>query len=287
MTGTTPRAEAAADDFAPDSPPAPTGAAGFGRLVQGFHALKLEGLLMLLGLAAAWEIATFFLPPFLFPSLQTIGAGIMRILNEDGSFAVAATTFARIILALFVSLILGTLFGVAGGLNSKVDRALVPLIQFKQGVPGVCWILFAVLWFRDMNVRIAFIVILSTIPSFFYQARDGIRGVSRDLWEMVRAWRPTRWQMFRKLILPGLIPAILIGLRINFGVGTRTALFAELLAGTSGIGPLLRSAQEQYRIDVVMAWTAILVVIIIGIDTVMARSERWLLSWRQSPGQEH
>jgi ABC-type nitrate/sulfonate/bicarbonate transport system permease component len=286
MTGPAPRAEAASDDFEPDSPPPPV-AAGLNRLVRGFHALKLEGPLSLLVLAVIWQIATYYLPPFLFPRLETIWAGILRILAEEGTIDVVSTTFVRIIVSLFASLLLGTLLGMLAGLNSKVDRALVPLIQFKQGVPGVCWILFAVLWFRDMNVRIAFIVILSTIPSFFYQARDGIRSVSHDLWEMVRAWRPTRWQMFRKLILPGLIPAILIGLRINFGVGTRTALFAELLAGTSGIGPLLRSAQEQYRIDVVMSWTAILVVIIISLDTVMARSERWLLSWRQSPGQDH
>ena len=249
--------------------------------------MRLEGPLVLLGLAAAWQIASFLLPPFLFPPLQTIGAGIVRILEQEESFGLVATSFGRILFALCLSLVLGTLLGLLAGLDNKLDRALVPIIQVKQGVPGVCWILFAVLWFRDMDVRITFIILLSTIPSFFYQARDGIRGVSRDLWEMVLAWRPSRWQMFCKLIIPALIPTILIGLRINFGTATRTALMTELLVGTSGIGPVLRNAQEQYRIDIVMAWTAVLVFIMLGSDFIMAQSERWLLSWRQSPGQTH
>jgi NitT/TauT family transport system permease protein len=149
-----------------------------------------------------------------------------------------------------------------------------------QGVPAVCWIIFAILWFRDMEARIAFVVIVTTIPSFYYQARDGIRTISAELWDMVRSWRPSTGQLVRILILPALLPALLTGWRTNLGNGTRVTIFAELLGGISGIGYQLRLSQELFRMDRAIAWTIVLVVFVVGSNIALSLFERKALRWR-------
>ncbi|PWB82417.1 MAG: hypothetical protein C3F11_12065 [Methylocystaceae bacterium] len=253
------------------------------RLVSRFFN---EGTFVLLIVAAAWEIASYFLPPFLFPSIERIGRAIVTILTQSSSFVSIEQTYFRIVVFLTVGFVLGSGLGVASGANERIERTFVPLIQLKQGIPGVCWIIFATLWFRDMDARMGFVIVISTLPSFFYQTRDGFRSIPRDLWEMVKSWRPTRRQVFFKLVLPGLIPAILTGLRVNLGTATRVTITAELLAGNSGIGYYLRNAEEQFRMDVAMAWTAILVAFVITTDLSMAFVETKMLSWRQRPERE-
>ncbi|CAN7303289.1 MULTISPECIES: ABC transporter permease [unclassified Caballeronia] len=244
-----------------------------------------EGILMLGGAAIAWEVAAHFLPPFLFPSIGRVAIGVGKLLSRPESYQTIWATFARIIMSVMLAFSIGSLFGAAAGLNERVERSLLPIIRLKQGVPGICWVIFSVLWFRDMDFRVVFIVMVTTIPSFFFQARDGVRAVPHDLWAMVKAWRPTPWQMARKLILPGMLPSLLIGLRVNFGIGTPVAITTELLAGDSGIGYFLRNAQEQFRMDVVMAWTVVLAVFVLLIDWVLSMIERRLVNWRQVMGR--
>ena len=244
------------------------------RLPSGLH---LEGIIAVACVAAAWQVASHFFPAFLFPSLQTIGATLLALLQDRDMLATIGLTFIRILVALFVTFVLGTALGILAALHVRAERVLVPLIQLKQGVPGVCWVIFAILWFQGMETRIAFIVIISTLPSFFYQARDGVRAISQDLWAMVRAWRPSRAQMLSKLILPALKPTLLTAWRINLGGATRMVITAELLAGVSGVGYQLRAAQEQFRMDSAIAWTVVLVVFVLVFDQVLTAFERHLV----------
>lgn len=240
-----------------------------------------EGLLAIIVTLLAWETASRVLPPFLFPSLATIAQAVIDLYAEPEALLTVAQSYARIILWLGVAFVLSTSLGVIAAQHDRIDRALHPLIQLKQGIPGICWAIFAIIWFEGMEVRIAFVVIVSTLPSLFFQARDGFRAIPHDLREMVRALRPTAWQMATKLTLPGISPALITGLRINLGAAARVTITAELLAGISGIGHALRTAQEQFRMDAVLAWTLAIVIFVLVTDFAMSRLERRQLRWRQ------
>lgn len=235
--------------------------------------INVEGIVALVSVAIAWQIASHFFPPFLFPPLEVIGTTLVAMLTDPEMLRAIGLTFIRIVVSLTVTFVLATALGILAAIHSRTDRVLEPLIQIKQGVPGVCWIIFAILWFSEVETRIAFVVIISTLPSFYYQARDGVRGISPELWQMVRAWRPTRLQMLSKLILPALRPALLTAWRINLGGGTRMVIMAELLSGVSGIGYQLRTAQEQFRMDSAIAWTVVMVVFVLVCDRLLRAIE--------------
>jgi NitT/TauT family transport system permease protein len=147
-------------------------------------------------------------------------------------------------------------------------------------VPVVCWILFAVLWFRDREVRIAFILIMVCAPIFLIDVLDGMHGISRDLRDMVRALRPSAPHFFAKLILPATAPAILTSWKVNLSLAIRVVTMAELVGATSGIGYALMQANETFAIADVFAWTVVLVLLLMMAQIVVTRIERRLLVWR-------
>ncbi|WP_413738161.1 ABC transporter permease [Sodalis sp. RH21] len=242
--------------------------------------LNIEGLATMVIALIAWQIASAYFPPFLFPPLQDIIATFTKLLLNGTLLGTAGLTYLRVIAALSFSFIIATALGFCGGLHRTVDRIVLPFIQFKQGVPSVCWIIFSVLCFKNTEVRIAFIIIVSTVPSLYYLTRDGVKAIPTDLWDMVRAWRPTRIQIARKIIIPAVLPAMVTGLRINIGTAARVGIFAEVFGGISGVGYHLRVAEEQFRMDAVMAWTIILVVLILASDKLMSVIENRLLKSR-------
>jgi NitT/TauT family transport system permease protein len=244
---------------------------------------NVEGLIAILAVLAAWQAASTVLPPFLFPPLQTIAVTTAKVFADPAALGTIALTYARIFLWLAVTFVLATALGIWAARHPAVDRALVPLIQLKQGIPGICWAIFAIIWFDGMETRIAFVVVISTLPSLFFQARDGFCAIPHALWDMVRALRPSRWAMTTRLVLPAMLPSMLTGLRINLGSAARVTITAELLAGISGIGHQLRTAQEQFRMDNVLAWTVAIVVFVLLTDFGMAKLEKHALRWRRQP----
>jgi NitT/TauT family transport system permease protein len=67
-----------------------------------------------------------------------------------------------------------------------------------QGIPALSWVVFAIIWFHGIEFRIFFIMVVTSLPAFTFQVLDALRGMSKDLFEMVLAFRPTR----RKLSAP-------------------------------------------------------------------------------------
>jgi ABC-type nitrate/sulfonate/bicarbonate transport system permease component len=242
--------------------------------------INIEGTVALLLLVIGWQLASLYWPPILFPSLSRIGAALRDIVTNPAAISAIGLTYLRIIVALSIGFAAATTVGIVAGLVRPIERAVLPPFEVMQGVPAVCWIIFAVLWFRDMETRIAFVVIVTTMPSFFYLARDSVRSISVELWDMVRSWRPSARQLLRILILPALLPALLTGWRVNLGSGTRVTIMAELLGGVSGIGYQLRLSEEFFRMDRAIAWTVVLVAFVVATNAALSLFERKMLRWR-------
>ena len=189
-------------------------------------------------------------------------------------------TLARVVGALVISFALGLGLAVVMYASVAVERYGRPIVRLLMAVPVVCWILFAVLWFKWVEFRIAFVLVVVCGPVFLVDVLDAMKGVSKDLRDMLRSFRPTRAQTFTKLVLPATVPAILTSWKINLSLAIRVVTIAELVGAVTGIGYGLVVAQELFSVSDVFAWTLILVVILFLAEAVLTRVEERVLRWR-------
>src|SRR5207247_9167941 len=111
-----------------------------------------------------------------------------------------------------------------------------PIVRLLMAVPVVRCILFAVLWFKCVEFRIAFVLVVVCGPVLLVDVLDAMKGVSKDLRDMLRSFRPTRAQTFTKLVLPATVPAILTSWKINLSLAIRVVTIAELVGAVTEIG---------------------------------------------------
>jgi NitT/TauT family transport system permease protein len=229
----------------------------------------------LLALAVAWEIVSLFVPPFIVPGWERIFRSLITLRLDF-----VLITLARVIAALVVSFVLGLGMAMAMYVWLPVERYGRPIVRLFMAVPVVCWILFAVLWFKWVEFRIAFVLVVVCAPVFLVDFLDAMKGVSKELRDMLRSFRPTRRQFFTKLVLPATLPAILTSWKINLSLAIRVVTIAELVGAVTGIGYGLVVAQELFSVAEVFAWTLILVVILFLAEAVLTRVEERVLRWR-------
>jgi NitT/TauT family transport system permease protein len=149
-----------------------------------------------------------------------------------------------------------------------------------MAVPVVCWILFSVLWFKWVEFRIAFVLVVVCAPVFIIDFLDGMKGVQQEWRDMLRSFRPSRVQFFTKLLLPAIVPVILTSWKINLSLAIRVVTIAELVGAISGVGYGLVIAQELFSVADVFAWTLVLVVILFLAEAVLSLVEERMLRWR-------
>ncbi len=237
--------------------------------------LPKETFISLAVFVVAWHVASLILPPFVAPSWARILRSLAGLRLDF-----VGITVARVVAALVLSFVGGLLGAMAMYRWEAAQRYFLPMIKLLMAVPVLCWIMFAVLWFKFREVRIAFILVVVCAPIFLIDVLDAMQGVSRELRDMVRSLRPTPRQFFAKLILPATLPAILTSWKINLSLSIRVVTMAELVGATSGIGYGLHIANELFSVADVFAWTVVLVVVLMLTQIVVTRIERRVLVWR-------
>ena len=234
----------------------------------------------LLIFVVAWEVLSYFapalgIPAFAVPSFVRIGQSMLTITPID-----IVVTVARVIGALILSFVIGVVLAMAMYRSETLESYLHPMIRLFMAVPVVSWILFAVLWFRGVEFRIAFVLIAVCGPVFLVDLLDAMRGVSRDLRRMMQSFRPTTLQYFTKLMFPAILPNLITSWKINLSLAIRVVTIAELVGAVTGIGHQLAVAQELFSVADVFAWTLILVALLFLLEAVVTRVEHRVLRWR-------
>jgi NitT/TauT family transport system permease protein len=231
--------------------------------------------------AVAWQLLSMAapslgIPGFAVPSLAKIWASLLKVSPID-----AAVTLARVAVALVISFLLGLGGALLMYLLPTADRYIRPLVRVLMAVPVISWVLFAVLWFRWVEFRIVFVLVIVCGPVFLVDALDNMRDVSRGLRDMIRSFRPTSLQFFTKLIFPAILPGLITSWKINLSLSIRVVTIAELVGAVTGIGHRLAVAQELFSVADVFAWTLVLVVLLFAIEALLAAFETRVLRWRQ------
>jgi NitT/TauT family transport system permease protein len=226
----------------------------------------------------AIQIGSYFAPPFILPPPAVILRATWDVLTTD--YMHILVTALRLAVAVLFAMATGVLLGIMMGVLPRVRPYLRSLVIIDTGIPALSWMLLAIFWFREPEVRIFFILSVILIPFYALNIYDGIRALPRDWVDMLESFRPRRWQVLRYLIFPHIVPYILTTTKAVIGYAIRMAIFAELVASAIGIGSRMSLAQSNFRIDQVLAWTLLLVISNLALQAAITGIDKVLLKWR-------
>jgi NitT/TauT family transport system permease protein len=241
---------------------------------------RYETILAFVGLAAAWQVASYFFPAYLFPSIPAIAARFFEIFGSLGTTLDALATAGRIMAGLAGAFLLGGVLAIGMAKSPAFERYTQPLLSFNQGIPALSWVVIAIIWFKGIEFRIFFIMVMTTLPGFTFQLLDAYRSMSNDLYEMTLSFRPTRFDLLRTLIWPAVLPGILTAWKVNLGNASRVVVVAELVGATGGVGYELLLQQQLFDMAGAIAWTLVLVIFVLIVQQAITLIENHALKYR-------
>ena len=235
-----------------------------------------------IGLVAAMQIMSFFTPPYVLPSPGTVLAALIELLRRD--LRHVGITLARWAAGIAFALVVGSALGVVMASARRLAPYLRAMLLIDTGVPALSWMLLAILWFGNPEARIFFILVVLLLPFYAMNVYEGIQALPHEWVEMVEVFRPSRPQLLRFLVFPHIAPYVILTTKSVVGYAIRMTIFAELIAAAVGVGARMSLAQSVFRIDTVLSWTALLVVLNFVVQGLVVLVERRVLAWRPALG---
>lgn len=238
-------------------------------------------VLLLIALIAFWEwaVAAWQIRKFVLPAPSAIWQALV---TDDGSLFTAAlitlrTTVIAFALAAISGLALAALFA-----SSKLAEAMFsPYTVILQVTPVVAIAPLILVWVKLDNAWLA-VLILAWIVAFFpvlANATAGLKAADANLRDLFRLYNASRWQTFRRLLLPSALPYILAGLKTAGGLALIGAVVAEFAAASGSSGGLAwRILEAGNRLQISKMFAALILLALMGIAIYVILSlVEWLL----------
>jgi len=213
------------------------------------------------------------------PAPVSVLAAAQRMAVSGELFQYMAVSTARAFGGLAIGGAIGFLLGLVNGLLPPAEHFLDSSVQMLRNIPHLALIPLVILWFGIEEQAKLFLVAFGVFFPIYLNTFHGVRTVDRGLIEMARVYEMSHAQMLKKVLLPGALPSILVGLRFALGTMWLTLIVAETIAAKGGIGYMAMNAREFMQTDVVILAIVIYALLGKSADLLVGVLERRLLRW--------
>jgi len=233
------------------------------------------------GIVLVWEAAARlgWLSSRILPAPAAVVEAAWSLARSGELWEHVRVSALRALVGLLVGAGAGLALGLLNGLSRTAETLLDTTLQMLRNIPVLALIPLVILWFGiDESAKLVLLALGVFFPMYI-NTLHGLRAVDPALIEMGRSYGLRGWTLFRDVILPGALPAMLVGLRFSLGLVWVILIVTETISARSGIGYMTMNAREFLQTDIVLLGIVLYALLGKAADLVARALERRLLRW--------
>jgi NitT/TauT family transport system permease protein len=237
--------------------------------------LVIAAFFLLWEAAARWWVDPIFLSP---PSV--VATSIGELFEIKGVPQALQVTLWELSVAFVMSVASGLVVGLAVGLSRFSHRSFMPIILLLYGTPQVTILPLFILYFGiGPASKVAFGVSHGIFP-IIVTTVAGVQNIKPILMTAARSMGANRWQIFRWVIFPHMIPSFFAGMRLGMTGVLLGVLLAELYVSSTGIGYFTTLFTQTFEPTNLLGLISVLAAMAIMLNEIVRRAEVHFGKWR-------
>ena len=222
--------------------------------------------------ALGWQLLAHRMHSLLLPSFsETLTALLSLLVTPELWQALWVSNQAMVLgfgAAVFVGILVGFLMARLRAAEQFLDPYLNILLVIPMGALVPILIMATGLGlFTRVLIVFSFAVVVITVNT-----RAGLQTIESGWIEMAQSFGATERQLWRQILLPGALPAILTGLRLGLARAISGMLFVELILLALGIGRLILDFQGGFDSANLYATIAV----VVGEAVILIQALKWI-----------
>jgi NitT/TauT family transport system permease protein len=219
-------------------------------------------------LIVLWQLAcrAGFWSPVLVPSPVQVARYLWGAVGDGTLGSAAVVTLKRLLAGYVIGLAIGIPIGFLTARWRPLRDTVGVLALGLQGLPSVCWVPLALLWFGQSEGAMLFVVVMGTLWSVILATETGVRNVNPIYIRAARTMGSRGLHTGLRVMLPASLPFIVGGMKQGWAFAWRSLMAAEIyvtiLTGF-GLGHLLHYGRELHAMEQVVG--IMLVIVLTGL----------------------
>ena len=242
--------------------------------------LHLPTLAVAAAVIAVWFVLSWRYGAFVLPSPGAVLHGLVEIVRTGEVWRHTGASLARIAVGFGGAVVVALGMGLLAFLSRTARAVVHDVLAVLNSTSVFVWIVLSIIWFGLSNWAPIFTTFMITVPVVASTLVEGVESVDRRLLEMGDVYRLSGRQKFAAIVVPSIVPYLVAGMKVGFGLALKVSVMAEIFGVTTGIGYVMNYSREILATQMVFAWALVMILVMMAtdkllFDTVARRLTRW------------
>jgi len=241
----------------------------------------LSGVGLILVVCLLWELSVRLevIDSPNWPPLSDVFVAFWHLLRDGMLLSVFGSSLRRLAIGYAIAVVAGVCLGLVMGYFRWAQRLFEPIVEVLRPIPSPAYIPVAILFLGIGDSMKVFMVAFSAFFPILLNTITGVRSVDPILLDTARTFGLGTWAIVRKIVFPASLVYIFTGLRISLAIALILTVISEQVAGNSGVGFYLLSAQRSFLIPEMYATVVGLAIVGFSLNRLFLLVERRALPW--------
>ena len=140
-------------------------------------------------------------------------------------------SFFRVMSGFIAAMIIGIPFGLSLAMSRVAHGIGFPVFEVLRPIPPLAWVPASIIFWPTQESAITFITFLGAFYTIVINVLGGARSIDVRYFQAAQSMGASRTDIFRRIILPGTLPSIMVGSAVGMGITWEVVVAAEMISG--------------------------------------------------------
>lgn len=183
-----------------------------------------------------WEIGSRLKLPWIgdVPPPSVVLDAWVPLLTDQGYWYSWYQSSRRVLSGFVAAMIVGIPLALAMATSRIFNDISFPVFELLRPIPPLAWVPAAIIFWPTQELSIGFVIFLGAVFTIMLNVIGGARSIDMRFFQAARSMGSSNADIFRRIILPGVLPSIVVGMEVGIGITWNVVVAAEMISGGGG-----------------------------------------------------
>ncbi len=116
-------------------------------------------------------------------------------------------------------------------MSRTANGIFFPSFEVLRPIPPLAWVPASIIFWPTQELSITFVTFLGAFYTIVINVLGGARSIDVRYFQAAQSMGSSSWDIFRRIILPGTLPSIVVGSAVGMGITWEVVVAAEMISG--------------------------------------------------------
>jgi NitT/TauT family transport system permease protein len=170
------------------------------------------------------------------PPPSAVLVEMFKLVQESSFWMSAFLSTLRVFEGFFAAMLIGIPLGLAMAVSRTFYGITFPVFEVLRPIPPLAWVPASIIFWPTQELSIAFVTFLGAFFTIVINVLGGAQAIDVRYFQAARSMGSSTWDIFRRIILPGTLPSIVVGATVGVGITWAVVVAAEMISGGGSSG---------------------------------------------------